>query len=222
MTDARPPLRVLIADDHAPTRDDIRGAVERDPRFIVCAAVPDAPTAVEAAVRERPDVCVLDVRMPGGGIAAAWEIASRLPHTKIVMLTVSSEDSDLFASLRSGAVSYLLKTIDPRRLPDALYDVWEGKAAIPRELVARMVEEFKSTDPRRRAIATDSEPKVRLTSREWQILGLLARDQTTQQIAGRLVLSQSAVRAHISSIVRKLDVPDREHAVASFRALDGR
>jgi DNA-binding NarL/FixJ family response regulator len=212
---------VLLADDHAPTRDDIRRILERDARFEVCAAVADAAAAVETAVRERPDICLLDVRMPGGGIAATWEISARLPLTKIVMLTVSSEDSDLFAALRSGAAGYLLKNLDPRQLPDALHDVWEGKAAIPPELVARMVDQFRSPDPRRRAVAADGELEARLTSREWQVLELLARDLSTQQIARRLVLSQSAVRAHISAIVRKLDVPDRDAAVARFREAAG-
>lgn len=157
--------------------------------------------------------------MPGGGIAATWEIAARLPGTRIVMLTVSSEDADLFGSLRAGAVGYLLKNVDPRTLPDALHDAWEGKAAIPGELVARMVDEFRSVGPRRRAIAVDAPAPARLTSREWQVLELLARDLSTRQIAGRLVLSQSAVRAHISSILQKLEVKDRAEAVAGFRAL---
>ena len=74
-----------------------------DPRFVVCAVAGDAPDAIERAIRESPDLCILDVRMPGGGVAAAWEISSRLPETKIVMLTVSSDDGDLFASLRAGA-----------------------------------------------------------------------------------------------------------------------
>ncbi len=193
MSDRR--LRVLLADDHAPTRDDIARVIGRDERFEVCAAVADAAAAVAAALRERPDLCVLDVTMPGGGIAATWEIAARLPHTKIVMLTVSSDDADLFASLRAGAVSYLLKDADPRRLPDALHDVWEGRAVIPPTLVARMVDEFRSRDPRRRAIAIDAQPRL---------------------------LSQSAVRAHISSILQKLAVESREGAVASFRALGER
>ena len=86
---------MLIADDHAPTRDDVRRAVESEQGFEVCASAADAAEAVQAAVRERPDVCLLDIRMPGGGLAAAWEIAARLPQAKIVMLTVSDEDSDL-------------------------------------------------------------------------------------------------------------------------------
>ena len=107
------PVRVLLADDHVPTRHDIRRALEADSRFVVCAEAGDAPAAIEAAVRETPDICVLDVRMPGSGVAAAWEISSRLPQTKIVMLTVSSDDTDLFASLRAGASGYLLKDMDP-------------------------------------------------------------------------------------------------------------
>ena len=107
-------LRVLIADDHAPTRDDVRRALEGDQRFDICASAADAAEAVQSAVRERPDVCLLDVRMPGSGLAAAWEIAARLPQAKIVMLTVSDEDTDLFAALRAGAHGYLLKTMNLR------------------------------------------------------------------------------------------------------------
>ena len=130
--------RVLIADDHAPSRDDIQRALERDQRFGVCASVADAARAIQAAVRERPAVCLLDIRMPGGGLAAAWEIAGRLPRAKIVMLTVSDDDADLFAALRAGAHGYLLKTMNLRRLPDALDGVLSGEAAIPRALVGHV------------------------------------------------------------------------------------
>jgi len=119
-------LRVLIADDHAPTRQDVRRALEDDERFSVCAVVADAVEAVQAALRERPDVCLLDIQMPGSGLAAAWEIASRLPRTRIVMLTVSDEDNNLFAALRAGAAGYLLKTMNLKRLPDELHGVCAG------------------------------------------------------------------------------------------------
>ncbi|HSL63620.1 MAG TPA: response regulator transcription factor, partial [Gaiellaceae bacterium] len=101
--------RVLLADDHPPTREDIRRTLESDGRFEVCAVAADAAGAVDAATRERPDLCVLDIRMPGNGIAAAWEITARLPETKVVMLTVSRDDDDLLAALRAGASGYLLK-----------------------------------------------------------------------------------------------------------------
>jgi DNA-binding NarL/FixJ family response regulator len=221
VTGTQKPLRVLIADDHPPTRDDVRRALERDGRFDVCASAADAAGAVQAAVRERPDVCLLDIRMPGSGLAAAWEISARLPQAKIVILTVSDEDDDLFAGLRAGADGYLLKTMNLRRLPDALAGVCSGEAAIPRTLVARVLERFHGREPRWRHPAARGWPERRLTSREWEVLELLAQRRSTAEIADRLVLSGSAVRVHIASIVRKLDVADRSAAAELFHRRSG-
>ena len=209
--------RVLIADDHAPSRDDIQRALESGQRFSVCASVADAARAIQAAVRERPAVCLLDIRMPGGGLAAAWEIAGRLPRAKIVMLTVSDDDADLFAALRAGAHGYLLKTMNLRRLPDALDGVLSGEAAIPRTLVAHVLEQFRGHEPRWRQPVADRSPGQRLTSREWEILALLAQQQSTSEIARRLMLSSVAIRVHIVAIVRKLGVSDRAAAADLFR-----
>lgn len=211
------PLRVLIADDHAPSRDDIQRALESDQRFSVCASVPDAAEAILAAVRERPEVCLLDIRMPGSGLAAAWEIGARLPQAKIVMLTVSDDDADLFAALHAGADGYLLKTMNLRRLPDALQGVHSGEAAIPRTLVAHVLEHFRGREPRWRQPVAGHIPGQRLTSREWEVLALLAQGQSTSQIARRLVLSASSVRVHVAAIVRKLGVRDRTAAIDLFR-----
>jgi DNA-binding NarL/FixJ family response regulator len=212
------PHRVLIADDHAPSRDDIQLALERNRRFSVCASVADAAEAVQAAVRERPAICLLDIRMPGDGLAAAWEIAARLPQVKIVMLTVSDDHADLFAALRAGAHGYLLKSMNMRRLPDALEGVLSGEAAIPRTLVAHLLEQFRGREPRWRQPVADHSPGQRLTSREWEILALLAQQQSTGEIARRLMLSAVAVRVHIAAIVRKLGVPDRAAVIDLFRS----
>jgi DNA-binding NarL/FixJ family response regulator len=179
--------------------------------------VADAAEAVQAALRKQPDICLLDIRMPGSGLAAAWEIAARLPQAKIVMLTVSDEDTDLFTALRAGADGYLLKNMNMRRLPDALHGVFAGEAAMPRELVARVLERCHAREPRWRLLVTAGVSQGRLTSREWEVLALLARSHTTAEIAARLVLSASAVRAHITSIVRKLQVEDRAAAAELFR-----
>jgi DNA-binding NarL/FixJ family response regulator len=211
------PLRVLIADDHAPTRDDVCRALEGEQRFDVCTSAADAAEAVQGAVRERPDICLLDIRMPGSGLAAAWEIAARLPQAKIVMLTVSDEDDDLFAALRAGADGYLLKTMNLRRLPDALAGVCFGEAAMPRALVARVLERFHGREPRWRHPVGSGFAGQRLTSREWEVAELLAQGRSTAEIARRLVLSASAVRVHIASIVRKLQVADRAAATELFR-----
>jgi DNA-binding NarL/FixJ family response regulator len=215
--DARPQeLRVLIADDHAPTRDDVRRALTDD-GLIVCAEASDAARAVQQALETKPDICLLDIRMPGGGVAAAWEISARLPTTKIVMLTVSEEDSTLFAALRAGAVGYLVKDLDLRSLPRSLRDVAEDRAAIPPTLVARMVKQFHASDPRFRTTTVAADAGPRLTSREWDVLAGLADGLSTREIGSRLQLKPSGVRAHISALVQKLGVADRGEAIAFFR-----
>ncbi len=208
MTRETGPIRVLVADDHPATRDDVCSAVENDPRFTICAEVADAAAAVEAAMREQPDICLLDIRMPGNGISATREITSRLPGTKVVMITVSLDDDDLFNALRAGAMGYLLKDIDPARLPHALSDVLAGRAAIPRPLVSRLVAEFRDHGPRRRPVVT--EPGYDLTSREWEVLNLLREGFSTAQIAEKLFVSRATVRSHVAAILRKLELPDRD------------
>jgi DNA-binding NarL/FixJ family response regulator len=207
-------LRVLVADDHAPTRDDVRRALEEG-GMIVCAEAAHAAHAVQQALETKPDICLLDLRMPGGGVAAAWEIAARVPTTKIVMFTVADDDANLFSALRAGAVGYLVKDFDLGNLPRELRDVADGKAAIPRTLVARMVKQFHANDPRFRTTELGADGP-RLTSREWEVLDGLADGQSTREIARRLQLKPSGVRAHISAIVQKLGVEDRDEAIAFF------
>ena len=212
-------IRVLIADDHAPTREEVRFALQHDGAFSVIAEASDAPGAIEAAVRERPDVALLDIRMPGGGVAAAWEIRARLPDTHIVMLTVSQDDDDLFAALRAGASGYLLKDIHPKRLPRALESVIAGEVALPRALVGRVVEEFRDHSARRRQIIAGG-TEGQLTSREWQVLDLLRQELSTAEIAEKLVLSPVTVRTHVNSILRKLNIASRDELAAEFRRED--
>jgi DNA-binding NarL/FixJ family response regulator len=214
-------VRVLIADDHAPTRHDVRRALDGDKRFEVCAEAADAAGAVQAALRETPDICLLDLRMPGSGLATIWEIAARLPQAKIVILTVSDDDADLFAALRSGVDGYLLKTMDLRRLPDALHGVCSGEAAMQRTLVARVLQHLRQREPRWRRPVGGSPERFRLTSREWEVLDLLAQGRSTAKIAEGLVISSSAVRVHVASIVRKLGVTGRAAAVELFDRRSG-
>jgi DNA-binding NarL/FixJ family response regulator len=207
---------VLVADDHPPTRAGVQAALERAD-FVVCANVADARTAVEATRRERPDVCLLDIHMPGDGIHAAETITREFPDTAVVMLTVSRTDKDLFDALRAGASGYLLKDIDPARLPLALRGVLEGEAALPRRLVSLLIEEFRERK-RRRRIPLVGRRSVELTDREWEVLELMRQGLTTQEIGDRLFISPVTVRTHVSAILRKLHVSTREAAVA---LLDG-
>jgi DNA-binding NarL/FixJ family response regulator len=203
--------RVLIADDHPPTRAGVKAALERD-GFVVCAQAADARAAIEAARSERPDVCLLDIHMPGDGIFAAETIARELPDAAVVMLTVSRTDADLFNALRAGASGYLLKDIDPMRLPLALRGVLEGEAALPRRLVALLIEEFRERR-RRRRIPLVGRRGVELTDREWEVLELMKQGLSTEEIASRLFISPVTVRTHVSAILKKLHVPTREAAL---------
>ncbi|MDX6642822.1 MAG: hypothetical protein QOD76_784 [Solirubrobacteraceae bacterium] len=205
-------VRVLLADDHPPTRAGIRRSLEAD-GFAICAEAADAEAAVKAAVAERPDLCLLDVRMPaGGGIRAAVEISELVPSTAIVMLTVSLDESDLFDALRAGADGYLLKDTDPARLPFALRGVLDGEAALPRTLAARVIEEFRSHDGRRRLLL-ERQHGASLTPREWQVLDGLRQGASTADIAARLSVSPVTVRRHVSEVLRKLRVSNRDAAV---------
>jgi DNA-binding NarL/FixJ family response regulator len=172
-------------------------------------------SAVTAAIESKPDVCLLDIRMPGGGIAAAWEISARLPHAKLVMVTVSRDDRDLFAALRAGAAGYVLKEDPASVLVGAVAAVLRGDGVLPPALTARVIQEFRSREPRRRAVVrARTEPE--LTSREWEVLDLLRQGLTTAEIARKLFVSQGTVRSHVAAILRKLRAPDRSSAIRMF------
>ena len=209
-------LRVVIADDHAPTRAGVRQALEAD-GCVVLAAVGDGPKAVAAALEHRPDVCLLDIHMAGGGIRAASEITKVLPDTAIVMLTASRDDEDLFEALRAGASGYLLKDMDPDRLAAALRGVMAGEAALPRSLALKVMRQLHS--PARRVFRLSKGPAAaRLTSRETEVLELMAEGLSTERIADKLFIGKVTVRTHVSNVLKKLRVPDRESAVRLARA----
>jgi DNA-binding NarL/FixJ family response regulator len=211
MTDAMDRPSVLVADDHPPTRMGVRLALENG-GFSVCAEVGDAASAVEAAVRLRPGICLLDIHMPGNGIAAADEIARRVPEAAVIMLTVSQGDEDLFDALEAGAIGYLLKDTSPLRLPNALRAVLNGEAALPPHLVTKVVSEFRQRRRRRRVPLRGRKP-VDLTDREREVLMMMREGLTTAEIAERLFVAPVTVRTHIAAILRKLRVRDRRAAV---------
>jgi DNA-binding NarL/FixJ family response regulator len=151
-----------MADDHPQLRAHIRQALEAG-GFEVCAEAATGPEAVRCVQEHQPDVVLLDIHMPGGGIRAAAEVSRLVPEVAIVMLTVSRDDNDLFDSLRAGASGYLLKDTDPERLPAALRGVLSGEAAIPRSLVAKILDEVR--EPGRKRLGRRSKAAGLLTSR---------------------------------------------------------
>jgi DNA-binding NarL/FixJ family response regulator len=205
-------IRVVIADDHPPTRAGIARALDSK-GFVICAEAPTAALAVEEALRHRPDVCLLDIHMPGSGVEATREITSHLPETSVIMLTVSRNDDDLFDALRAGASGYLLKDMNPERLSDAIRGVLNGEAAMPRSLVAHVIEEFRERGRRKRLFLLQRQP-VDLTSREWEVLELMRQGLSTADIATRLFITKATVRTHIAAILRKLHATDRKEVLS--------
>jgi DNA-binding NarL/FixJ family response regulator len=207
-------IRVVMADDHARMRARIREALEQGG----CEVVGEGATAQEAVsltVEHRPDVALLDIHMPGSGIKATHEITRSLPEVTVVMLTQSVEEDDLFDALRAGASGYLLKDTDPARLGHALRGVLAGEAAMPRRLVARIMDEFRA--PTKRRFSRRSAAGAKLSTREWEVMELLAEGLSTEDVAGRLFLSPTTVRVHVSSVLRKLRVKDRQSAFDLLR-----
>jgi len=206
------PTRVLIADDHAYTRAGIRLALE-DEGFQVCAEAATGRRALEEALGTQPDIALLDVHMPDGtGVWAAEEITTKLPQTTVVMLTYSRDDEDLVTSLRAGASGYLLKDMDPDRLGISLRNVLAGEMVLPRSLMTKVVDHV-AAEPRPRTTAQQS-----LTAREAEVADLLCAGYTTEEIADELEMSAVTARVHISNIVKKLQVADRDEAVQLLTA----
>jgi DNA-binding NarL/FixJ family response regulator len=192
----------------------LRHSLEAD-GFTVVAEAANAHEAVERAIEERPDICLLDVDMPGSGIWAAGEVDNQLPGTAVVMLSDSSCEADLFDALRVGALGFLLIDTDPERIPHALRGVLAGEAAIPRKLVMRLIDEYRSQSVRRRVQFEGR--SVELTSREWEVIEMMRSGLTTADTAQRLFVSPVTVRRHVSAVVKKLGVADRD---AAMRVLD--
>jgi DNA-binding NarL/FixJ family response regulator len=205
---------VVIADDHEVIRVGVGMALRRG-GFDVVAEASDREEAIHAVLSgDPPDICLLDIRMPGGGIEAAAAISVGAPSTSVVMLTVSTSSDDVLAALRAGAVGYLPKDTSPDRLPVALAGVLKGEAALPRALVTRVLHEFRDfTAEAARPVRVGG---VELTPRESQILRMLRSGLSTIEVGELLSLSPVTVRRHISAGVAKLGVADRHAAMRAI------
>ncbi|HEX2175163.1 MAG TPA: response regulator transcription factor [Nocardioidaceae bacterium] len=179
-------ISVVIADDHGAMRSMVECALADT--CDVLASVASGPEAVRAAVEHQPDVCLLDVEMPGGdGVEAAREITARLPATKCVMFSAATDDERLLSALRAGAVGYLTKDMDLDRLPMALLGTLHSEAAVPRARVTRVIEELRSLHP----AARDGHRTIDVTDEEWQVIQDLRAGAPARHRAGRRWLSRS-------------------------------
>ena len=202
---------IVLAEDEPVTRTALRRLLE-GAGFEVTAEAGDADSAIESSLRERPQICLVDLFMPGGGIRVVREVSRRLPEASVVVLTASEDRDHMVDAIRAGASGYLVKSMDPNRIAHALRGVLAGEAAIPRFLMAALVRDLQ-TQGRKRLIA-GRHGRADLTGREWEILGLMCDGLSGPSIAERLYISPVTVRRHSAEVVRQLGVRDRGEAVA--------
>lgn len=204
-------IRILIADDQDLVRGGIRMILESQPDLEVVAEAADGAEAVALALEQRPDVVLMDIHMPGtDGLAATRELGQRAPQVRVLILTTFDDDEYVYRALRDGAAGFLLKTAPPARLVDGVRTVVAGEALLAPAITRRLIEQHLRVPTPRAAEAARIES---LTDREREVLTLIARGLSNQEIAGELFLSETTVKSHINRILQKAALRDRAQAV---------
>jgi DNA-binding NarL/FixJ family response regulator len=205
-------LRVVICDDHALFRRGLEMVLEDEPDIEVVGEATDGIQAVEKAQELMPDVILMDVRMPKrSGIEATQQIKELLPHVKILVLTISDEEADLYDSIKAGAAGYLLKEISTDEVADAIRSVWAGHSRISPAMASKLLTEFQAMT--KRADDRQQIAPPRLTERELEVLRLVAKGLNNRDIAKNLYISENTVKNHIRNILEKLQLHSRMEAV---------
>jgi DNA-binding NarL/FixJ family response regulator len=203
-----PPLRVLLVDDHALFREGLIALFSYQDDFTVVGEAEDAESALAQARALMPDIVLMDVELPGeNGVIATQRLTAEMPAVTIVMLTVRDDSQTLFEAIKAGAQGYLVKNMRSRELLEQLRGLARGEAPISRRLAARILEELRGqTEP--------PQPEETLTTRELEVLELVAARLSNAEIAERLVVSEHTVKNHMRSILSKLHLRSRRQAAA--------
>jgi two-component system NarL family response regulator len=205
-------IRVLIADDHAVFRRGLDMVLASEPDITVIAEADDGGRAVELAVELAPDLVLMDVRMPGlSGIDATRAIKEQLPEAKIVMLTISDEEDDLYEAIKAGANGYLLKEISIDEVADAVRSVHAGQSMLSPPMATKLLAEFAAMAQKDKQEQERSAP--RLTKREMEVLTYVAKGLNNRDIARELFISENTVKNHVRNILEKLHLHSRMEAV---------
>jgi DNA-binding NarL/FixJ family response regulator len=206
-------LTVVIGDGDFDYRSRVRGKLEPH-GFAVVGDAADAASTVAACLRERPELCLVSLDLPGGGLHALAEIARRLPATTVIALTAANVTEDLIASLRRGAAGYLLKDMGAFELAKVLRAAWHGEAAVSRALVPALVDEVRGENGHTLRLPT---ARIDLTPRQWEVAEALRDGLSTDAIALRLGVSQVTVRRHVARLMHAMGAPNRKAAIEALR-----
>jgi two-component system response regulator DevR len=202
--------RILLVDDHEVVRLGLKSLLDRHPQFDVVGEASTAREAIEMVNNTKPDVVVMDIRLPGtSGIEACEEITNRFPDTRVIMLTSYAEDEMLFSAIRAGASGYILKQIDSEALVRALEAVARGEALLDPAVTQRVFQEV-----RRAVKEEEASAFAHLSQQEKHVLLLVSEGKTNREIAKALFLGEGTVRNYVSSILSKLGVNNRAEAAA--------
>ncbi len=215
---ANSPIRVMLVDDHALFRKGIASLLMGEPGFAVVGEAEDGLRAIERTRELMPDLIVMDLHMPrAGGAEATRRILEEFPYVKIVILTVSEDDQDLFEAVRNGAHGYLLKKIEPKALFDTLRGVMRGEASISRMMAAKLMGELR----REAANRTGNGVKPpELSPREVEVLTCVAEGKSNKEIATALDIAENTVKNHLKNTLEKLHLENRVQA-ATFALRQG-
>ena len=205
-------IRVMICDDHALFRRGLIMVLESEDGVDVVGEAEDGEEAIRRCEELAPDVVLMDVRMPRvSGIEATRAIADSVPTTKILMLTVSDEEDDLYDAIKAGATGYLLKEISIEEVADAIRAVVSGQSLISPSMASKLLTEF--TNLAKKADEKQAVPSPRLTDRELEVLKLVAQGMSNREIASELYISENTVKNHVRNILEKLHLHSRMEAV---------
>ena len=206
------PIRVLIADDQPLYRRGLEVVLHTEDDIEVVGEAEDGDDAIAKAEELAPDVVLMDVRMPRvNGIEATQAIRDRVPTTKILMLTVSDEDSDLYEAIKAGASGYLLKEVSVEEVADSIRAVMQGESKITPSMASKLINEFSAMS--KRADERQRLPVPALTARELEVLKLVAKGMSNREIADELFISENTVKNHVRNILEKLHLHSRMEAV---------
>jgi DNA-binding NarL/FixJ family response regulator len=206
------PIRVLLVDDHALFRKGVASLLNALEDMEVVGEAGDGPEALAKARDLMPDLVLMDIHMPGwDGLETTRRIKQELPYVKIVMLTVSGKDEDLFEAIKNGAQGYLLKDIEPERLVRLLRGVYRGEAPISHVAAAKILEEFTRLAEKE---SWAPGPEDLLTAREREVLKLVAQGATNKEVAVQLFITENTVKNHLRNILAKLHLRSRVEATA--------